>query len=278
MNNRIEYILIPDKCPICRANTEISRDNNTKILVCTNPDCKGKILGKLSHFVNKNAINIEGLSEQTLQKFIDLGWLNTFKDIFYLTRYRDEMYRLDRFGKKSVDKLLENIEKSRNTTSDRFIYGLCIPLIGKTASKTIAKEFNGHAEEFYKKWCQGYNFTKLADFGEALNNSMQNFIENNCRWIAELIAEFNFSANNVTEKQILNGKTFVITGSLNHYRNRDELVSVIEKNGGKVSGSVSAKTSYLINNDAASSSGKNKKAHALKIPIIPEDKFIQMIS
>lgn len=276
----IKSIVIPDKCPICGANTEIPRENDVAVLVCTNKNCKGKLLGKLSHFVSKNAINIDGLSEQTLQKFIDLGWLNSFRNIYYLSEHKEEMYKLDGFGKKSVDKLLESIEKSRNTTLDRFIYGLCIPLIGRTASKTIAKEFKNKAEEFYDIWCHGYDFTKIDDFGDAMNNSMQDFIRYNYRWIAEFIGEFIFREpdNNGNVKQVLEGKTFVITGSLKAYKNREELVSVIERNGGKVSGSVSAKTSYLINNDVTSTSGKNKKANELGIPIISEGEFVQMIT
>ena len=271
---------LPDKCPCCGGEVEIHNENGSKTLHCTNPDCRAKLLGKLVHFVSKNAINIDGLSEQTLQKFIDLEWLNSFRDIYYLSGYKEEMYKLDGLGKKSVDKLLESIEKSRNTTLDRFIYGLCIPLIGRSASKTIAKEFNNQAEEFYDIWCHGYNFTKLDDFGDTMNNSMQDFIRDNYRWIAELIVEFNFreSENNGNVKQVLKGKTFVITGSLKFYKNREELIATIERNGGKVSGSVSAKTSYLINNDMASTSGKNKKAHDLGIPIISEGEFVQMIT
>lgn len=275
-----EAIDIPNICPICGSKTEIIKDNDTEILICTNPDCKGKLLGKLSHFVSKNAINIDGLSEQTLQKFIDLEWLSSFRDIYYLSEHKEEMYKLDGFGKKSVDKLLESIEKSRNTTLDRFIYGLCIPLIGKTASKTIAKEFNNQSEEFYDIWCHGYDFTKLDDFGDTMNNSMQYFIRDNYRWIAEFIGEFIFrgSDNDGNVSQVLKGKTFVITGSLKVYKNREELVTVIERNGGKVSGSVSAKTSYLINNDVESNSSKNRKAHNLGIPIINENDFVQMIT
>lgn len=271
---------IPNICPICSGSTKIVKENGTEVLICTNPDCKGKLLGKLSHFVSKNAINIDGLSEQTLQKFINLGWLNSFRDIYYLSDHKEEMYKLDGFGKKLVGKLLESIEKSRNTTLDRFIYGLCIPLIGRTASKVIAKEFNNQAEEFYDIWYHGYDFTKLDDFGDAMNNSMKTFIREHYRWIAELIGEFNFreSDTNGNVKQVLGDKIFVITGSLKFYKNREELVATIERNGGKVSGSVSAKTSYLINNDVTSTSGKNKKAHDLGIPIISEGEFIQMIT
>ncbi len=271
---------LPDKCPCCGGDVEIHNENGSKTLHCINPDCKAKLLGKLVHFVSKNAINIDGLSEQTLQKFIDLGWLNSFRDIYYLSEHKEEMYKLDGFGKKSVDKLLESIEKSRNTTLDRFIYGLCIPLIGRTASKTITKKFNNKSEEFYDIWCHGYDFTELDDFGDTMNNSMQDFIRDNYRWIAELIGEFIFREpdTNGNVKQVLEGKTFVITGSLKAYKNREELVSVIERNGGKVSGSVSAKTSYLINNDVTSTSGKNKKANELGIPIINEGEFVQMIT
>lgn len=271
---------LPDKCPCCGGNVEIHNENGSKTLHCVNPYCNSQLLAKLTHFVDKNALNVDRLSEQTLQKFIDLGWITSFRDIYGLSEHKEEMYKLDGFGKKSVDKLLESIEKSRNTTLNRFIYGLCIPLIGRTASKTIAKEFDNNAEEFYDIWCHGYDFTKLDDFGDVMNNSMQNFIENNYRWIAELIGEFIFREpdNNGNVKQVLEGKTFVITGSLRTYRNREELVSVIERNGGKVSGSVSAKTSYLINNDVTSTSGKNKKANELGIPIISEGEFVQMLT
>lgn len=278
-----ESICIPGVCPVCGWNTERLKDNDTEILVCTNPNCKGKLLGKLSHFVSKNAINIDGLSEQTLQKFINLGWLNSFRDIYYLSEYKKEMYKLDGFGKKSVDKLIESIEKSRNTTLDRFIYGLCIPLIGRTASKEIAKSCaNGNVGQFITIMSLEGNqpFIGLDGFGKEMCNSIVHWWIYNKQNFYELIEEFNFreSVNNGNVKQVLEDKIFVITGSLKFYKNRDELVNVIERNGGKVSGSVSAKTSYLINNDVASTSGKNKKAHDLGIPIISEGEFIQMIT
>ena len=273
---------LPDKCPCCGGDVEIHNENGSKTLHCMNPDCKAKLLGKLVHFVSKNAINIDGMSEATLQLLIERGWVKSFKDLYNLKENQIYLWKYHTvgFGEKSVDKLLENIEKSRNTTLDRFIYGLCIPLIGRSASKTIAKEFNYQAEEFYNIWCQGYDFTRLNDFGDTMNNSMQDFIKNNYRWIAQLIGEFNFresdSSGNI--KQVLEGKTFVITGSLRFYKNREELAIVIERNGGKISGSVSAKTSYLINNDVASNSGKNRKAHDLGIPVISESEFIQVIT
>lgn len=281
-----EVIDIPTICPICGSKAEIIKDNDTEILICTNSACKGKLLGKLSHFVSKNAINIDGLSEQTLQKFINLGWLNSFRDIYYLSEYKKEMYKLDGFGKKSVDKLIESIEKSRNTTLDRFIYGLCIPLIGRTASKVIALcckkvAINNMWDDIYA-FCNYGPFypSELNGFGEVMCKSLNKYISENRNIIMKLSKEFNMK--NVTkleqkEESLLN-KSFVITGRLNHYKNRDELVNIIEQLGGKVSGTVSSKTNYLINNDVASTSGKNKKAKDLGIPIISENQFVQMIT
>lgn len=273
---------LPDKCPCCGGKVEIHNENESKTLHCINLNCKAKLLGKLVHFVGKNAINIEGMSEATLQLLIERGWVKSFKDLYNLKENQIYLWKHHTagFGEKSVEKLLESIEKSRNTTLDRFIYGLCIPLIGRTASKTIAKEFNNQAEEFYDVWCHSYDFTKLDDFGETMNNALQNFIRDNYKWIAELIGEFNFreSDNNGDIKQVLQDKIFVITGSLKFYKNREELIAVIERNGGKVSGSVSSKINYLINNDTKSNSSKNKKAKGLGIPIISEGEFVQMIT
>lgn len=273
-----ESIEIPQICPICGAKTKIIKDNDTEVLICINPDCKGKLLGKLSHFVSKNAINIDGLSEQTLQQFIDLGWLNSFQDIYHLSEHKEEMYKLDGFGKKSVDKLLDSIEKSRNTTLDRFIYGLCIPLIGRTASKDIANNFNYDYEKFRRYGITTY-YKEIDGFGDSMNGSIHNYLRNNHMMVEMLADEFVFREVEKASSNVnLSNKIFVITGSLNHYKNRDELVSLIEGLGGKVFGSVSSKTSYLINNDITSTSGKNRKANELGIPIISEEDFIKMIS
>lgn len=273
-----ESICIPGVCPVCGWNTERLKDNVTEILVCTNPNCKGKLLGKLSHFVSKNAINIDGLSEQTLQKFINLGWLNSFRDIYYLSDHKEEMYKLDGFGKKLVGKLLESIEKSRNTTLDRFIYGLCIPLIGRTASKEIAKFFNYDYEKFRTDGIVTH-YSQIDGFGDNMNQSLHDYLRENHMKISTLADEFIFETKSESSNNAdLSNKTFVITGSLNHYKNRDELVNIIEQLGGKVSGSVSSKTNYLINNDVTSTSGKNKKAKDLGILIISENQFVQMIT
>lgn len=267
---------LPDKCPCCGGNVEIHNENGSKTLHCINLDCKAKLLGKLVHFVNKNAINIEGLSEQTLQKFIDLGWLKSFRDIYYLSDHKEEMYKFDRFGKRSVDKLLESIEKSRNTTLDKFIYALCVPLIGRTASKAISNYCNHDIDSFINAMIRngGLNFSSIDGFGKAMYESLYDWWNENCLSIVELNKEFIFKVeDNMKNYTDLSGKIFVITGSLEHYKNRNELISVIESLGGKVSGSISNKTSYLINNDKTSQSSKNKKAVELGISIISEEDF-----
>ena len=268
----------PDECPVCGGITKIVKENDSKVLMCDNPNCKGKLLGKLTNFVSKNAANIDGLSEQTLERLIELGWLNSFQDIYKLSEHKDEMSKLDGFGKRSVEKLLDAIEKSRSITLDRFIYALCIPLIGRSASKTIAKYFNYDFKEWYQIGIsQPFRYTLLDDFGETMQNSIHNFAVN-MDMIADLADEFSFEKVEEKSSSVdLSGKTFVITGSLIHYKNRDELVGVIESLGAKVSGSVSAKTSYLINNDVTSTSGKNKKAKDLGVPIISEEDFLKMI-
>ena len=274
-----DNMIIPvETCPICGADTKIIQENDSKVLICTNNNCKGKLLGKLVHFCSKNAINIEGMSEATLQFLIDKGWVKSFQDIYKLDYHRENWKKYDSFGDKSVDKLLEAIENSRNITLDRFIYSLSIPQIGRSASKNIAKFFNNNYEEF-KMYGTTINYTQIDGFGESMNNSLHQWLNKNHIMMEELAKEFTFKKEKNNNSSVdLSGKTFVITGSLIHYKNRDELVSIIESMGGKVSGSVSTKTSYLINNDTQSSSSKNQKAKQLNIPIISEEDFINMIS
>ena len=269
---------LPNKCPNCGGNVEVHNENGSKTLHCINDNCPAKLLGKLIHFCSKNAINIEGMSEATLQFLIDKGWIKSFHDIYKLDYHRENWKEYDGFGDKSVDKLLDAIEDSRNTTLDRFIYSLSIPQIGRSASKDIAKFFNNNYEEF-KMYRTTIDYTQIDGFGESMNNSLHKWLNENHITMEELAKEFTFkNEKNNSSSVDLSGKTFVITGSLIHYKNRDELVSIIESMGGKVSGSVSAKTSYLINNDTQSSSSKNQKAKQLNIPIISEQDFINMIS
>lgn len=271
---------LPDKCPCCGGDVEIHNENGSKTLHCINPDCKAKFLGKLVHFVSKNAINIDGMSEATLQLLIERGWVKSFKDLYNLKENQIYLWKYHTvgFGEKSVDKLLENIEKSRNTTLDRFIYGLCIPLIGRTASKEIAKFFNYDYEKFRTDGIVTH-YSQIDGFGDNMNQSLHDYLRVNHMKISTLADEFIFETKSESSNNAdLSNKTFVITGSLNHYKNRDELVNIIEQFGGKVSGSVSSKTNYLINNDVTSTSGKNKKAKDLGIPIISENQFVQMIT
>ncbi|EOS35306.1 DNA ligase, NAD-dependent [Lachnospiraceae bacterium A4] len=271
---------LPDKCPCCGGDVEIHNENGSKTLHCMNPDCKAKLLGKLVHFVSKNAINIDGMSEATLQLLIERGWVKSFKDLYNLKENQIYLWKYHTvgFGEKSVDKLLENIEKSRNTTLDRFIYGLCIPLIGRTASKEIAKFFKYDYKKFRTDGIVTH-YSQIDGFGDNMNQSLHDYLRENHMKIFTLADEFIFETKSESSNNAdLSNKTFVITGSLNHYKNRDELINIIEQLGGKVSGSVSSRTNYLINNDVTSTSGKNKKAKDLGIPIISENQFVQMIT
>ena len=281
MNENIKCIKIPKTCPVCGGKTEIIKDNESKVLICTNDNCKGKLLGKLSHFCSKNAINIEGMSEATLQFLIDKGWVESFKDIYKLDYYRQNWKEYDGFGDKSVDKLLDAIENSRKTTLDRFIYSLSIPQIGRSTSKDIAKYCHNSIDEFtFIIENTSLEFAAIDGVGVSATTSLDDWWNTNRDMFYELKEEFIFSSKKENDNISvdLSGKAFVITGSLTHYKNRDELVSVIESMGGKVSGSVSAKSSFLINNDTESSSYKNKKAKQLGIPILSEQDFINMIS
>lgn len=270
---------IPSKCPICGGDTKIKQDNDSEVLVCTNDNCKGKLLGKLTHFVSKNAMNVDGMSEATLEKFIELGLLTCFEDIYNLKAYAGEMVNLNGFGETSVNKLLNAIEESRNTTLDRFIYSLSIPLIGRSASKTISKFFDNDFDTFYNAFTNPFDWTALDDFGETMNDSIIKYSENNGMTVKNLARNFIFEKPQVvSNSNSLSGLTFVITGNLEHFANRDEAKEKIESLGGKVSGSVSAKTSYLVNNDIESTSGKNKKAKELGIRIIDENELIKMLN
>lgn len=273
---------LPDKCPCCGGRVEIHNENGSKTLHCCNDDCQAKRLARLSHYVSKNALNIDGLSEATLEKFMELGWLTQLSDIYTLDSHKTEMIKLDGFGKKSAEKLLAAIAKSKSTILERYLYGLSIPLIGKAASKTISKHFGGDYTKFVVAIEDKFDFTQLDDFGSTMNKSIytwyEKYSDSEDAYIPMLL-EFDkpkeILSNGNTKD--LTGKVFVITGSLTHYLNRNELVEEIERFGGKVSGSVSAKSNYLINNDTESNSSKNKKAKKLGVSIISEDQFIEMV-
>lgn len=276
------YIHIPDKCPICGQSTKIVKDNNSEVLICTNDNCKGKLLGKLTHAVSRDMLNIDGLSKATIEKFINLGWLNSIKDIYYLSAHENEMKSMDGFGKKSVKKLFNSIEKSRKTSLERFLYSLSIPLLGKSTSmmitETVDYDFDTFIDEMTIKGAEYFRY--LPGVGDTLISSLNTYWKNHCSDILQLANEFTFEKSNIVLDEIpkiLQGKTFVVTGSVHHYKNRDELKADIVAYGGTVVGSVSSKTSYLINNDINSTSSKNQKAKSLNIPIISEEEFLQMI-
>lgn len=275
--DEVEFFEIPNKCPICGQSTEIVKENDSEVLICTNPDCKGKLLGKLKHAVSRDTLNIDGLSEATLDRLVSIGLLNSIQDIYHLSDHKNEIKTLDGFGKKSVEKLLNSIERSRNTSLERFIYSLSIPSIGKSVSKLCEENFNnfiGLMKSSPEK------LLTINGFGITMMKSMTKWWYENSLWVYELSKEFTFETPNVVLEEIpkiLNGKTFVVTGSVNHYKNRDELKADIVTHGGTVVGSVSSKTSYLINNDINSTSSKNQKAKSLNVPIISEDQFLEMI-
>ena len=277
-----DYLDIPDKCPICGQSTKIVKENDSEVLVCTNDDCKGKLLGKLKHAVGRDALNIDGLSESTIEKFINLGWLKSIKDIYHLSGYEKEMRSLDGFGKRSVEKILNAIEKSRNTSLERFLYSLSIQLLGESASKMISEavdyDFNTFIDEMTISGAEYFRY--LPGIGDSLISSLNTYWKSHYSGILQLANEFTFEKPNLILDEIpntLQGKTFVVTGSVNHYKNRDELKADIVAHGGTVVGSVSSKTSYLINNDINSTSSKNQKAKSLNVPIISEEEFLSMI-
>lgn len=277
---------IPSKCPICGQPTRIIKENDSEVLICENPDCKGKLLARLVHAASRNALDIENLSESTIEKFINLGWLNSIKDIYHLSNHENDMKTIDGFGKKSVEKLLNSIEKSRKTTLDRFLYSLSIPLLGKSASQDIAENCTIENTSNIGNFMQimitdgAEHFRSISGIGDSLINSLNSYFNIHCSEIFELTKEFKFDEPNIVldeTPKTLQGKTFVVTGSVNHYKNRDELKADIVVHGGTVVGSVSSKTSYLINNDINSTSSKNQKAKSLNIPIISEEDFLKMI-
>lgn len=274
---RDDYVLsVPYTCPICGSRTQLVTNGSTTTLECSNPDCKGKLLGKLVHFCSKHGADIEGLSESTLEKFIELGWIKTLGDIYALDMYEDEMMNLEGFGQKSVRKLLDSIEQSTNITLDKFICSLSIPLIGKTASKTIAKHF-GYDWESFRNGCEeGFNFSQLNDFGIVMADEMDEYLDHHLYEMDSIAEHFEFIIPEMSTNLLLN-KVFCITGSLEIFNNRDDLKNKIESLGGKVSGSVSKNTFALVNNDVNSTSSKNKKAKELGVKIITEQELMKMI-
>lgn len=275
---RSNTLKIPTTCPCCGQPTGIKYTDNSKVLMCTNPNCSAKKIAQFTHFVSRKAMNIDGLSEKTLELLISHGFLHNYKDIYHLKDHRDKLILLDGLGEKSVNKLLDSIEKSRNVKLENFICALSIPNIGISAAKAISKKFNGDHYKFVQALSNGYDFSQIDDFGEITNKSLHDWWNSKDPMVELLPMEMNFIVEENSSTVNLNSKSFCITGSLTHYVNRDALVKAIEDNGGKYVSGVSKKTDFLINNDTTSTSGKNKKAIELNIPIISEDDFLKMLS
>lgn len=282
LERSLRYKIIPPrKCPCCGGGTKIIKENDTEVLICTNPDCRGKLLGKLSNFVSRGKMNIDGLSESTLKKFIDKNMLNTYSDIYVLNRFQYVIQMMPGFGKKSVQKLLDSIERSREVTLSRFLAALSIPGIGDKTAKDIAKAMHNDIDEFNQAVADRYDFSQISGIGNVVNTQIYQWFDDmrNRLDYQNLLEHLHFSKEQSPEsnRSILAGKTFCITGTTYHYKNRKALQEEIERFGGKITGSISNKTDVLINNDIESNSSKNKKAKELGIPIISEEEFLKMI-
>lgn len=271
-------IEIPKHCPACGAPTEIRQVNDVRALYCTNEFCSAKKLKLFSHFVSRNAMNIDGLSEATLEKFIEEGFLEELYDIYRLEPYRMQIVVMDGFGDKSYENLQKSIEASRETTVDRLLYGLGIMNIGSATAKLICKYFRNDLDAIRHATTE--ELVEIEGIGQIIAESFVAYFANpeNEKRIDELLKEIHFvQPEGEGQPQSFAGVNFVVTGSVNHFANRDEVKAVIEARGGKVTGSVTSKTNYLINNDVTSNSSKNKKAKELGIPIISEEEFLKML-
>jgi len=269
---------IPKVCPVCGGATEVRQMIDVRSLYCTNLDCQAKQIKRFALFVSRDALNIDGMSEATLEKFIGEGFIKEFSDLFHLDRHEEQIVTLEGFGQKSYDNLVAAAKIASHTTLPRLIYGLGIPGIGTANAKVIAKAFDHDIERI--RHASSEELSQIPGIGEVLAEGFVTFFgsEKNQQTLDSLLADLTFEAVETnTGEQTLDGKTFVITGAVYHFENRNELKEKIESLGGKVSGSVSAKTTFLINNDTASTSGKNKKAKELGIPVISEEEFLQMV-
>lgn len=267
---------IPKYCPVCGQPTVVRTENDVSVLFCENPDCQAKKIKSFALFVSRDALNIEGLSEATLEKFIQKGFIHEFADIFALDNHKEAIVELDGFGEKSYDKLIKSVEKSRHVRLANLIYGLGILNVGLSNAKLICKYMNYDVDCIRKVSAE--ELTAIDGIGQVIADSVVAYFadEKNNRAFDRLLKCVDIEEEVTDENSMhFNGMTFVITGSLNHFENRNTLKTLIEDGGGKVAGSVSSKTAYLINNDSTSSSSKNKKAQSLNIPIITEEEFIE---
>lgn len=267
----------PEECPVCGHKTEIKDDNGVRSLYCVNPECFAKKIKSLSHFVSRNAMNIDGLSEATIEKFVQRGIIKELADLYHLEEHQEEIVTMEGFGKRSYENLIKSIEESRNVEMPNFIYALGIGNIGLSTAKLIIKRYGSDWDVI--KSLTADQLMDVNGIGDVIADTFVAFFRNEERMkhVEHLVGELHFVVEESNEEKTLEGVTFVITGSVEHFANRNEVKDVIEKRGGKVTGSVTSKTNYLINNDNMSNSSKNKKAKELGIPIITEEEFIAML-
>ena len=287
----------PKECPCCHGKIKpiITKGAamDVEVATCANPDCPAKHIGKYTHFVERDCMNIMGLSKATITYFIDNGWISEFSDIYHLGRHKDEIIATKGYGKKSYENMIKAIEKSRKTSFVPFIHAVGIPNIGEGQAKLFAKEYNNDIDKFLNDVYAKHDFSHIDGIGPILNDNLIRWgetylaykdpsAENPNPEIRNLLTELSFENQSQEEASSdaasLSGLTFVITGDVHHFKNRNELKAKIESLGGKVSGSVSSKTSYLINNDSASASSKNKKAKELGVKIISEEEFLSLLA
>ncbi|HJC09697.1 MAG TPA: NAD-dependent DNA ligase LigA [Candidatus Blautia merdigallinarum] len=267
---------IPDTCPVCGKEARVVKTNEVESLYCTNPDCQAKKIKSFTLFVSRDAMNIDGLSEATLEKFILKGFIKDFGDIFEIGKFREEIVEMDGFGEKSFDNLMASLEKARHTTLPRLLYSLGIANIGLANAKMICKEFHYDLEKMIQATAE--EISSIEGIGPVIAKTYTEYFadEENMRKFRHLLSHLELEEVKQENRLTLDGRQFVITGSVNHFANRAELKEYIEQRGGKVTGSVTSKTDYLINNDVTSNSSKNKKARELEIPILSEEDFLHM--
>ena len=267
---------IPDTCPVCGKEARVLKTNEVESLYCMNPDCQAKKIKSFTLFVSRDAMNIDGLSEATLEKFILKGFIKDFGDIFEIGRYREEIVNMDGFGEKSFDNLMTSLERAKHTTLPRLLYSLGIANIGLANAKVICKEFDYDLEKMIH--ATGEEISSIEGIGPVIAQSYTAYFadEENMRKLRHLLSHLELEEVKQENRLTLEGKQFVITGSVEHFANRAQLKEYIEQRGGKVTGSVTSKTDYLINNDVTSNSSKNKKARELEIPILSEEDFLHM--
>ena len=269
-------LVIPDKCPVCGQEARIRKENDVETLYCMNPDCVAKKIKSFSLFTSRDAMNIDGLSEATLEKFIAMGFIHNFGDIFEIGKYKDQIVEMEGFGQKSFDNLMVSLEKAKKTTLAKVIYSLGITGIGLANAKVICKYFDDDIEKI--RYADEEEISSIEGIGPVIARSLADYFksaENNQK-LDHLLSHLHLVHEETSAEQVFAGKTFVITGSVEHFSNRSEAKEFIEARGGKVTGSVTKKTDYLINNDKTSASSKNKKAQELGIPILSEEDFLEL--